>query len=98
MISKFELKPKFRISYQSFWLQSKIKVKYPQVGSGKILFYCLSQLILSRACVQFVVTVLLNNRRNRLDFVRRGDLRLFLTKMEPDIKELMKFHQAHSSH
>ena len=25
----YELKPKFSVSYQSFWLQSGIKVKYP---------------------------------------------------------------------
>ena len=37
---------------------------------------------------------LLDNSRNRLHKVRRGDLQLFLTKMEPDIKKLMKLHQA----
>ena len=33
-----------------------------------------------------------------LDIVKRGDLRLFLTKMKPDIKKLRKLHQAHPSH
>ena len=44
------------------------------------------------------VTALLDNRRNRLDIVRQGDLRLFLTTMEPNIKKLMKLRQAHPSH
>ena len=29
--SDLELKPKFKISYHSFWLQNKIKERYPHV-------------------------------------------------------------------
>ena len=44
------------------------------------------------------VTAHLDNRKNRLDIVRRGDIQPFLTKLEPDIKKLMKVHQTHPSH
>ena len=94
----FELKPKFSISYQSFWLQSEIKAKYPHVWDRVKNFFIAfpSSYLVERAFS--AITVLLDNRRNRLDIVRRGDLRLFLTTMEPDIKKLMKLHQAHPSH
>ena len=42
-------------------------------------------------------TALLDNRRNRLEVVSPGDLRLFLAKIEPDIRKLTKLHQAHPS-
>ena len=41
------------ISYQSFWLQSEIEVKYPPAWDRVIFFHCIFQLILSRACVQY---------------------------------------------
>ena len=44
------------------------------------------------------VMVLLTKYRNRLDITGRGNLRLFLTKMEPDIRNLAALHQAHPSH
>ena len=94
----FELKPKFRISYQAFWLQREIKVKYRHVWDRvKSFFIAFPSLYLVERAFS-AVTTLLDNKRNRLDIVRRGDLRLFLTKMEPDIKNLMKLHQAHPSH
>ena len=35
----FELEPKFSISYQSFWLQSEIQVKYRHVWDGVKIFF-----------------------------------------------------------
>ncbi|XP_076812960.1 protein FAM200A-like [Clavelina lepadiformis] len=94
----FELKPKFRISYQSFWLQREINVKYPHVWDRVKIFFTAfpSSYLVERAFS--AVTMLLDNKRNRVDIVRRGDLRLFLTEMEPDIKKFMKLLQAHPSH
>ena len=94
----FKLKPKFSISYQSFWLQSEIKAKYPHLWNRVKMFFIAfpSSYLVERAFS--AVTALLDNRKNRLDIVRQGDLRLFLTTMEPDIKKLMKLHQAHASH
>ena len=93
-----DFEPKFSISYQSFWLQSKIKVKYRHACDRVKIFYIVfpSSYLVERAFS--AVTGLLDNKRNRLDIVRRGDLRLFPTKIEPNIKKLMKLHQAHPSH
>ncbi|KAJ8031413.1 SCAN domain-containing protein 3 [Holothuria leucospilota] len=44
------------------------------------------------------VMVLLTKYRNCLDITGRDDLRLFLTKMEPDIRNPTALHQAHPSH
>ena len=45
-----------------------------------------------------VVTLLLSKQRNRLSISKEGDLRLYLTKMSPNIKKLAEAHQAHPSH
>ena len=44
------------------------------------------------------VTLLLSKQRNRLSISKRGDLRLYLTKMYPNIKKIIDDHQAHPSH
>jgi len=44
------------------------------------------------------VTLMLSTQRNRLAIDKRGDLRLYLTKMFPDISKLCKDHQVHPSH
>jgi hypothetical protein len=43
------------------------------------------------------VTYLLSDVRNRLD-VRRDDLRLSLTALQPDIQKLASVHQAQGTH
>ncbi|GFT71964.1 uncharacterized protein TNCV_2516031 [Trichonephila clavipes] len=37
-------------------------------------------------------------KRNRLDITNRGDLRLNLTKLMPNIQKLLLQHQVHSLH
>ena len=66
----FELKPKFNVSYQSFWQQNQIKVKYPQVWDRVKVFFIAftSSHLLERALS--VATALLDNKRIRLDMVR----------------------------
>ncbi|KAK2726991.1 hypothetical protein QYM36_007736 [Artemia franciscana] len=44
------------------------------------------------------VSQMLSKARNRLDIVKRGDLRLSLTSIEPNIKKLVEKHQPHGSH
>ena len=44
------------------------------------------------------VANLLSKKRNRLYVTERGDLRLFLTKFDPDVNKLSKMHQCHHSH
>ena len=43
-------------------------------------------------------TLMLSKQRNRLTIHERGDLRLYLTKMSPNISKLCEGHQAHPSH
>nr|CAH7727364.1 unnamed protein product [Callosobruchus chinensis] len=46
------------------------------------------------------VTNLLTKKRNRLDIISRGDLRLTLTKLSPNVDNLLSGikHQVHPSH
>ena len=66
----FGLKPKFNVSYQSFWQQNQIKVKYPHVWDRVKVFFIAftSSHLLERALS--VATALLGNKRIRLDMVR----------------------------
>ncbi|KAL4712145.1 hypothetical protein ACJJTC_011006 [Scirpophaga incertulas] len=49
-------------------------------------------------CGFSAVNDILNKKRNRLDITQHGDLRLKLTKIEPDIASLGVNHQAQNSH
>ncbi|VVC43066.1 Hypothetical protein CINCED_3A019706 [Cinara cedri] len=44
------------------------------------------------------VTNLFTKKRQRLQITNRGDLRILLTKIEPNINELLVKHQPHPSH
>ena len=44
------------------------------------------------------VSKLLAKRRNRLQIVKRGDLRLLLSNIDPRVSELVAKHQCHPSH
>ena len=44
------------------------------------------------------VSPLLTKVHNRIDIVKRGDLWLTLTSMEPDIEKLAERHQPQGSH
>ena len=44
------------------------------------------------------VATLVTKKRNRLHVTERGDLWLFLSKIEPDIIKLLKIHQIQLSH
>nr|CAH7720005.1 unnamed protein product [Callosobruchus chinensis] len=44
------------------------------------------------------VTNFLTKKRNRLDIISRGDLRLTLTKLTPNVDNLLLKHQVHPSH
>ena len=45
-----------------------------------------------------VVAQLLGKQRQSLCITERGDLRIFLSNIKPDIKKLVSSHQAHPSH
>ena len=76
--SDHELKPKFKILYQSSWLQNEIKERYLHMWDRVKLF--------------------LNSKKSRFEIVNSRDLRLFLSKLKPDIDKLITKHQPHPSH
>jgi len=66
------------------------------VGSGQTFFIAFPSFYLVERGFSAVIT-LLDNKRNHLDIVMGGDLRLFLIKMKPDNK-LIAVRQPHLSH
>lgn len=98
LISNDELKFKFKSGYQQFWLQKEIPSAYPEIWAviQKFLIAFPSTYLVERGFS--AVTNLLTKKRNRLQIVDRGDLRLLLTKIEPRIPKLVAAHQVHPSH
>lgn len=95
----FELKPTFkRDSYQEFWLQAIIPSKYPLLWEeAKQFFIAFPSSYLAERGFSAVSQIFIKSR-NRLDIVERGDLRLRLTSIQPNIEELLRKHQVHPSH
>uniref|UniRef100_A0A5S6QBA7 HAT C-terminal dimerisation domain-containing protein n=1 Tax=Trichuris muris TaxID=70415 RepID=A0A5S6QBA7_TRIMR len=93
-----ELKPRIMGGYTSFWLQQEIIQLYPtlwNVAKKFLIPFSSSYLVERRFSA---VTELLRIKRDRRQIVRRGDLRLLLTTLEPDVDKLVALHQAQSSH
>lgn len=98
LTSNEELKFMFDQGYQKFWLQKEIPHLYPglwQVVRKMFLAFPSSYLVERGFSA---ITNLITKKRNKLDIESRGDLRLFLTKMAPDIQQLAASHQVHPSH
>ncbi|XP_045506308.1 SCAN domain-containing protein 3-like [Colias croceus] len=93
-----ETKIKFKNGYQEFWLQKPIPQLYP--GLWSIVQRFLIAFPSSYLCeLGFsAVATLLTKKRNRLRVTERGDLRLFFSKLEPDINKLIEQHQIQTSH
>lgn len=93
-----ELKVQFKNGYQQFWLQNNIPVTYPVLWNiaRKFLISFPSSYLVERGFS--AVTNLLTKKRNRLDIISRGDLRLTLTKLTPNVDNLLLKHQVHPSH
>uniref|UniRef100_A0A5S6QLU3 DUF4371 domain-containing protein n=1 Tax=Trichuris muris TaxID=70415 RepID=A0A5S6QLU3_TRIMR len=93
-----EIKPKFRSGYHQFWLQRQVAQLYPRLWAivEKLLIAFPSSYLAERGFS--AVTDLLSKKRNRLQIVKRGDLRIMLTNINPDVKKLASLHQAHPSH
>ena len=93
-----ELKPKFSISYQHFWLQKDIAIHYPALWEKvKILLIAFPTSYLVERGFS-AVAQLLGKQRQSLDIVKRGDLRLNLTNIEPDLDKIISQHQVHPAH
>ena len=80
------------------WLCDETETKYPHSTNfaRKLLLPFPSSYLAE--CGFSAVNDLLLKKRNRLDITKRGDLRLKLTKLEPDIKSLCRRHDAQGSH
>lgn len=84
------------LGYEVFWV--KKRKSYPLLWEEiKILHLCFPSTYLVEKGFS-VVTILKTKARNRLQITQRGDLRLNLTTMSPDIIHLCESHQAQSSH
>ncbi|KAG0434300.1 SCAN domain-containing protein 3 [Dictyocoela muelleri] len=94
----FELKYKIKRGYQNFWLQKPISEKYPEIWKivEKLILAFPSSYLVERGFS--AVMNLLTKKRNRLQIIERGYLRLMLTKIQPRIKYLLETHQIHPSH
>ena len=93
-----DLKPKLKTSYQAFWMQTAIPKRYPTPGKDIKLFFIAfptSYLVVRGFSA---VSRLLTNQRNKLNITERGDLRLLLTNLHPDVDSLIAMHQGHPSH
>ncbi|XP_050520167.1 SCAN domain-containing protein 3-like [Daktulosphaira vitifoliae] len=93
-----ELKFKFKEGYQTFWLQKQIPLLYPGLWAivQTFLIAFPSSYLVERGFS--AVTNLLTKKRQRLQITNRGDLRMLLTKIEPNIHQLLAKHQVHPSH
>ena len=94
----FELHPKFAKSYQEFWLQKEVAIQYPALWEKvKILLIAFPTSYLVEKGFSSV-SQLLGKQRLRLDIVNRGDLRLNLTNIQPDLEKIVSRHQVHPAH
>ena len=85
-------------TFNAFWQSSTVKALYPKLWSHiSKVFLCFPTSYLVEAGFS-AVNHLLRKERNRLDVVSRGDIRLCLSDIQPDIKLLAEGHQAQGSH
>ena len=84
-----DLKPKFKTSYQAFWIQTAIPKCYPTLWKDIKLFFIafLTSYLVDRGFS--TVSRLLTKQRNKLNITERGDLRLLLTNLHPDVDSLI---------
>ncbi|XP_053990033.1 SCAN domain-containing protein 3-like [Hylaeus volcanicus] len=92
------VKTLFNIKGAMAWLCEETEIKYPNATkcARKLLLPFPSSYLAE--CGFSAVNDLLIKKRNRLDITQRGDLRLKLSKLEPNIKSLCSKHQAQGSH
>lgn len=95
--SNEELKAHLKNGYQKLWLQANDPEFCPKSWKvvEKFLIAFPSSYLDERGFS--AVTNLITKKRNRLEIVARGDLRLNLTKFTLDIKKLVSSHRIHSS-
>jgi len=76
-------------------LQKKVSGCYPALwNTAKIYFNAFPTSYLVEKGFSAVV-FLLSKQRNRRSICERGDLRLLLSELQPDVEKLISLHQAH---
>lgn len=78
-----------------FSLLKDIPVAYPTLCRRKFLIVSSSSYLVKTG---YSAVANLTTKRNRLQIVGRGDLRLYLTNLKPNIEHLLPKHQAHPSY
>nr|CAH7761336.1 unnamed protein product [Callosobruchus chinensis] len=88
----------FDLGISAILLQNNIPDTYPVLWNiaRKFLISFPSSYLVERGFS--AVTNLLTKKRNRLDIISRGDLRLTLTKLTTNVDNLLLKHQVHPSH
>ena len=87
-----------QLGYMNFWLQTKNILSMPLLWQRTkllILAFLTSYLVEKGFSA---VMRLHTKQRNRLQITKSGDLRLMLTKLEPDVAKLAAEHQCQGSH
>lgn len=85
-----------QVSYPQFWI--KFRYRFPALWNKiKLLILAFPTSYLVEKGFS-AVNYLVSKQRNRINVVQRGDLRLFLTKKQPDVVKLVNEHQAQGSH
>ncbi|KFD50788.1 LOW QUALITY PROTEIN: hypothetical protein M514_08329, partial [Trichuris suis] len=79
--SNVELKPKLAEGYQQFWLQKQVPILYP-------VRWAMARKAVNLGAFS-VVADLVTKRRSPLQLVTRGDQRLHVTSLEPNIDKLV---------
>ena len=83
---------------KAMWMRPTVATLYPQLWP-KVEFLLLafptSYLV---ECGFSRVNMMLTKSRNRLDIMHRGDIRMALTKLTPNVEKLAEQHQPQGSH
>ncbi|XP_029641234.1 protein ZBED8-like [Octopus sinensis] len=92
------VKTLFKLKGTKMWLYDEVERKYPKISTSarELLIPFPSSYLVE--CGFSAVDNLLEAKRNRLEITKHGDLRLKLTKLSPQIKNLCCMHQAQGSH
>jgi hypothetical protein len=83
-----------KMDFTEFWLARR--KEYPLISDKAVKFLLVFSTTYLCECGFFSVIYIKNKYKNRLSI--EPDLRLKLTKIEPDIRKLCLVKQAHPSH
>ena len=97
LVADPELKVKFLgVVFESIGCNQELDKNIQIYGWNKAFFIAfLSSYVIEKA-FSSVINIL--NKRSNLDISKGGDLRLYLTELQPNIELLANSHQAHPSH